>query len=227
QREAQALSALNHPNIVMVIDFGLSDQGFPFLVMDYLQGTNLRDVIVNEKRVSSERAVPIFIQIASALAHAHSRDILHRDLKPDNVVLINVDGNKDFVKMIDFGLAKRLDEGRQNLKKLTMEGQVLGTPAYMSPEQIMGQKMDARTDIYAMGVLMFYTLTGGFPIWGSTEVDTMQRHVTTEPADFASVCPEAVIPQGLQLIIRKCLKKFPEDRQQSMQELKEELDWYR
>lgn len=227
QREAQALSALNHPHIVVVFDFGLSEQGFPFIAMDYLQGTSLRQVIAKEGFMQAERAVPIFIQIASALAHAHSRDILHRDLKPDNVVLIKTEETDDYVKLIDFGLVKRLDESRQNMRKLTMEGQVLGTPAYMSPEQIMGHKLDPRSDVYAMGVLMFHTLTGVLPIYGSNEVDTMQKHLTVDPSEFTQVCPEARIPQGLQLLIKKALRKFPEDRQQSMLDLKKELEWYR
>lgn len=222
QREAQSLSQLNHPNIVVVFDFGLSEQGFPFLAMDYLQGTNLRHLIVSRGALDPDRAVPIFIQIASAMAHAHSRDILHRDLKPDNVVLVANQETSDYVKLIDFGLAKRLDEGRKNLKKLTMEGQVLGTPAYMSPEQIMGNKLDQRSDIYSMGVLMFHALTGMLPIYGTNEVDTMQRHLTAPPADF----PDSAIPQGLQLVVRKALKKFPEERQQSMLALMKELEWY-
>lgn len=226
QREAQALSALNHPNIVVIFDFGLSEQGFPFLVMDYIRGANLRDLIADTGRMNADRAVPIFVQIASALAHAHARDILHRDLKPDNVVLTRVDGGGEQVKLIDFGLAKRLDEGRSGMKKLTMEGQVLGTPAYMSPEQIMGGKLDGRSDIYSMGCLMFHTLTGALPICGTNEIDTMQKHITTEPMDFDKAAPDAVISQGLRKVIQKCLRKHASDRQQTMTDLVKELEWY-
>ncbi|HNB23852.1 MAG TPA: serine/threonine-protein kinase, partial [Candidatus Melainabacteria bacterium] len=226
QREAQALSALNHPNIVVIFDFGLSEQGFPFLVMDYIRGTNLRHLIAQEVRLDASRAVPMFIQIADALSHAHARDILHRDLKPDNVVLTMNDSGAEQVKLIDFGLAKRLDEARTGAKKLTMEGQVLGTPAYMSPEQIMGGKLDGRSDVYSMGCLMFNTLTGALPICGTNEIDTMQKHITSEPLDFDKAAPDAVISQGLRKLIQKSLKKHAQDRQQSMAELVKELEWY-
>lgn len=226
QREAQALSSLNHPNIVMVFDFGLSEEGFPFLVMDYLQGQNLHQLIQQEGRMEVDRAVPIFIQICNAMAHAHSRGILHRDLKPDNIILTENDGTRDIVKLVDFGIAKRLDEDRQNVRKLTVEGQVLGTPAFMSPEQIMGNKLDARSDIYSFGCLMFYSLTGVLPISGSSSIDTMAKHISNEPMDFATAAPGIVIPQGLQRCIKKALKKFPEERQQTMAQMREELEWH-
>lgn len=226
QREAQALSSLNHPNIVVVFDFGLSEEGFPFLVMDYLEGQNLHQLIQQENRLDVERAVPIFIQICNAMAHAHSRGILHRDLKPDNIILTESDGTKDIVKLVDFGIAKRLDEDRQNVRKLTVEGQVLGTPAFMSPEQIMGNKLDARSDIYSFGCLMFHTLTGRLPISGSSSIDTMAKHISNEPMDFAVAAPGLVLPQGLQRCIKKALKKFPEERQQTMAQMREELEWH-
>lgn len=223
QREAQTACALSHPNIVTVYDFGLQDNSFPFLVMDYLQGDDLKTVIKRDGRLPLPRALPILLQIADALAHAHSHGVLHRDIKPDNIILINNGPTRDFVKIVDFGIAKRLGP---ETKKLTMDGQVVGTPAYMSPEQILNStNLDARSDIYTFGILIFNMVTGALPIQGKTSVDTMAGHISMEPLSLIAACPGANFPASLQSILTKTLKKYPEDRQQSMDELKNELEW--
>lgn len=226
QREAQAASSMSHPNIVTVYDFGVSDGKTPYLVMDFVEGVNLKDVIARHGRLSIDRSVSIFLQMCSALEHAHSKGILHRDIKPENVVLLHTAWNPEFVKLVDFGIAKYVNEPTTASRKLTMEGQVLGTPAYMSPEQVMGDKLDARSDIYCMGVLMYNVITGKLPIVGSTSTDTMSRHITDQPIEFHIACPELKIPFRLQRTIMKALKKHPQDRHQTMKELYIELENY-
>lgn len=223
EREAQSASSLDHPNIVKIFDFGLSGHSFPFLAMDYLQGQSLKELIKKDKRVGIDRALPIFIQICAAMAHAHGRGIMHRDLKPDNVLLVNHEGEDDFVKIVDFGIAKRFQEEQNGGQRLTMEGQVMGTPAFMSPEQIMGGAGDARSDIYSLGCLMFNVLTGVLPISGESPIDTMAKHIRSAPIDFQTACPELVIPDSLKTVISKALRKTPAERQQTMQELRTEL----
>jgi eukaryotic-like serine/threonine-protein kinase len=223
QREAQAASSLNHPNIVTIFDFGLQDNTYPFLVMDYLQGDNLKDVIQKKGRLPLYRAFPILIQTAEALAHAHSRGILHRDIKPDNIILLQSNVSKDHVKIVDFGIAKRINERRTD--KLTMDGQVVGTPAFMSPEQILNANLDARSDIYSFGVLTFNLVTGVLPIMGRTPVETMSGHVSNEPLTLAAACPGVSFPQSLQDLIKKMMKKYPDERYRSMDDVKAELEW--
>lgn len=227
QREAQAASSMSHPNIVTVYDFGISQNNTPFLVMDYIEGENVKEVLRKHGRLPVDRSVKIFLQMCSALEHAHAKGILHRDIKPENVVLVKTSWNPEFVKLVDFGIAKYVNEPSRNAKKLTMEGQVLGTPAYMSPEQIMGGRLDARSDIYCMGVLMYNLISGKLPILGKDSAETMSKHITDLPIELADACPEIKIPFRLQRAIMKTLKKHPQDRHQSMRELLVELENYK
>ncbi len=226
QREAQAASSMSHPNIVVVYDFGISQNQTPFLVMDYVEGVNLKDVLQRHGKLPVERAVQIFTQMASALEHAHSKGILHRDIKPENVVLMRTAWNPEFVKLVDFGIAKYVNEPAKMSKKLTMDGEVLGTPAYMSPEQILDGKLDSRSDIYCLGVLMYNTISGQLPILGNTASDTMSKHITDIPPDLAESCPGVKVPHKLSRTIMKALKKHPQDRHQTMRELLIELENY-
>lgn len=229
QREAQAASSMSHPNIVVVYDFGVSQNQTPFLVMDYVEGVNLKDMLQRHTKLPVERSVAIFLQMASALEHAHSKGILHRDIKPENVVLMRTSWNPEFVKLVDFGIAKYVNEPSKQAKKLTMDGQVLGTPAYMSPEQIMGNKLDARSDIYCLGVLMYNTVSGKLPILGHSAAETMSRHITDLPADIGEICKSMNVdlPHRLGRTIMKALKKHEQDRHQTMRELLIELENYR
>lgn len=221
KREAQSASALNHPNIVKIYDYG-EREGRPYIVMDYIEGRNLKEVLKEEIRLPSERAVPIFLQLADGLGHLHEAGFLHRDIKPDNVILQDTPFQKDFVTLVDFGIAKQLNEPSH--KKLTMDGTVVGTPAFMSPEQILGQELDQRSDIYAFGVFMYTAVTGVLPIRGKDSVDTMKKHVTDQPLEFSRACPGIRIPLSLQIVLRKTLKKAPAERHQTMQELMKELE---
>lgn len=227
QREAQAASSMSHPNIVTIYDFGISQNKTPYLVMDYIEGHNLKDLLARYGRLPIERSVKIFQQMASALDHAHTKGILHRDIKPENVVILQTSWNPEFVKLVDFGIAKYVNEPSSKTKKLTLDGQVLGTPAFMSPEQVLGDRLDASSDIYCFGVLMYNTLTGKYPIIGPTSAETMSRHITDPPLDFCESSPEIAIPFKLQRTIMKTLKKHPQDRPQTMRELLIELENFR
>lgn len=221
KREAQSASSLHHPNIVKIYDYG-EKEGRPYIVMDYIEGRNLKEILKEETRLPSERAVPIFIQLGSALSHLHKAGFLHRDIKPDNVIVQDTPYQKDFITLVDFGIAKQIQEPSH--KKLTMDGTVVGTPAFMSPEQILGQDLDQRSDIYAFGVFMYTVVTGVLPIRGKDSVDTMKKHVTDEPLEFSRACPGVRIPLSLQIVLRKTLKKVPAERHQTMDELLKELE---
>lgn len=141
QREAKAVSALNHPHVILVYDFGVADNGLPYLVMDYLEGQSLSDVIKDQGHISVSRCANIFLQSCEALQHAHGKGVLHRDLKPSNIMLVNNEGTTDFVKIVDFGIAKLINPGEES-QRLTQTGEVIGSPLYMSPEQLMGRELD-------------------------------------------------------------------------------------
>ena len=222
--EAQAASNFSHPNILNVHDFGVSNQGQPYMVMDFLDGINLTSLLDTEKRISVGRSVGMFLQVTSALAHAHSKDIIHRDVKPSNIMLVEFDGRPDFVKLVDFGIAKVLNPSIPEAENLTRTGEVFGSPLYMSPEQCKGQKLDARADIYSLGAVMYRVVTGK-PIFDSTDpLETMFRQVSEMPQSFAKVCPDCEIPEKLEAVIFKCLTKERDDRYQSMNELRDDLE---
>lgn len=220
-REAQAASTLTHPNIVKIYDFGVSEEGQPFIVMDCVPGLNLSDILETEERLTPERAIPIFLQTCDALGHLHSHGFLHRDIKPDNIILNDTAYQKDFLTLIDFGISKKIKEPKS--LKLTAEGTVVGTPAYMSPEQVMGRELDSRSDIYSFGVLMFYVLSGKLPIKGGNPVETMTKHVQEDPPTIAEACPGLRISTALNMVLKTCLKKDPSLRQNSMKEVAKQL----
>ena len=217
-REARAAADLKNPHIVEVSDFGTLDDGAAFLVMEYLQGSSLDELIRSERRLEPERAVRIACQVANALGAAHEKGVIHRDLKPPNVMLADVDGDPDFVKVLDFGIAKLL-EG--DTKQLTKTGIVMGTPAYMAPEQASGGAVDARTDIYALGVILYEMLTGAPPFGGDNPTQILVAHVTVEPAPLRAVRPE--LPEALEQVILACLAKEPDGRPATMDALRQAL----
>jgi serine/threonine-protein kinase len=243
-REARAASLIAHPNIVDVTDFGKSNDGTVFFVMEFLQGEPLDAVLARDRQLDLLRAITIVNQMAGALGAAHAKGIVHRDLKPENVMLTRREGRRelvrqftdetglhtvserekafDFVKILDFGVAKVRDpdasEGR-----VTQQGVVFGTPEYMSPETARIGVSDPRTDIYALGVIFYEMLTGTVPFSGETAVDVMLK-IVSEP-----VIPPRVKAPGLEItpeaehLIMRALAKDPRQRQQSMEELYEEL----
>lgn len=222
-QEAQFLSAFDHPNIVTVLDLGITSKDVPYMVMEYLEGENLSAVIKANGRIEHGRAKGIFIQICSALDYAHNIGMLHRDVKPTNVMLTTANGQGDIVKVLDFGLAKLLLGDSLNDQKLTAPGELIGSLTYMSPEQCKGQALDARTDIYSLGCLMHETLTGSPPFPDKQPMVAMSKHLGVVPPLLTTARPDLELPPELAKIIAKTLEKKPDDRFQTMKDLQQAL----
>ncbi len=212
-REARSASMINHPNVVEITDFGKTPDGQPFFVMEYLQGKDLSQIVGEDGPMSWKRVRGIILQVCNALQAAHEQGIVHRDMKPGNVVLVKRGNNPDHVKVLDFGIAKVLGQ-EPDAKGLTQSGMVVGTPEYMSPEQGWGQPVDHRGDIYALGVLIFELLTGKIPFTGTTMMEVLNRHMFEVPD-----VKHPSIPDEVGAIILKAMQKDRSLRFQSMNEL--------
>lgn len=223
--EARATASLNHPNIVSVHNYG-STEAFPYLVMDYVQGEPLSDWINERGAIPSELAIPIFLHIVDAMAHAHQQNVLHRDLKPSNVMLVHTSNEQELVKLVDFGIAKMLPEQGMESMHLTQTGELFGSPLYMSPEQCRGETLDVRSDVYAMGCLMYEVLSGQPPLRGSSISATILKQMSETPEPFESLDKSLKVPHRLEAIVFKALAKSPSQRHQSMSELRQELEQF-
>ena len=221
EREALAVSRLNHPNTVQVFDFG-SVEGALYLIMEHVRGQDLARVVERDGALPFARAAPLFVQICGALQEAHELGIVHRDLKPENVLVTRSTGGRDFAKVLDFGLVKL--STREAAPDMTDRAQIVGTPYFMSPEQIRGEEVDARTDIYSLGALMFELLTGTHLYSGSTAVGVLTKHLTTEPDAPSMRAPKQGIPPEVDAIVRKALAKDPDARWQTASQLAEAID---
>lgn len=222
QQEAQAASLLKHENIIKMYDFGIHD-GRPYLVMDFLVGESLSDIIRRDNQVECERAIKIFIQATDALAHAHRHGVIHRDLKSSNIMLVDEDGKVDVAKVVDFGIAKLLPNSGRQSQNLTQTGEIFGSPIYMSPEQCMGHILDARSDIYSMGTMVYESLTGYPALMGKTIVETMEMQVRETPKPFSEIRPDLQLPKEVETIVFRALEKKPDNRYQSMEEFRDAL----
>jgi serine/threonine protein kinase len=224
--EARAASRLSHPNSVAIFDFGRTDDGRPYIVMEYLRGRDLGRVASDEGPLSLPRMVDVLRQSLGALEEAHALGIVHRDLKPDNIVLEPLRSGLDFVKVVDFGLAKILQEDAQakGAGALTRPGLVCGTPEYMSPEQSRGDALDGRSDLYSVGVVLFELLTGRVPFVADTATKTLLLHLTEPAPDPRDVTPERSIPAPFAEVAARALAKSCEDRFQSAREFADALD---
>lgn len=219
QREAVAAGKLNHPNIAKVFDFGQTNEGSPYMVMEYVPGKSLAELIGERGSIPMDEAESIFEQILQGLSVAHAHKIIHRDLKPSNIMVANLDAKDKQVKLLDFGVAK-IEVYNQ---ELTSTGALLGSPTYMSPEQAMGLDADARSDIYSFGCLMFETLTGQPPYRGSTAFETISMHKTKAPPLVSDIVPELEISKEIVNLIDSCLSKSPSARPQNCSELIDKL----
>jgi len=213
RREAESASAIGNQHIVDINDFGVLDDGSTYFVMECLEGVDLIDAIDLAQRMPEERAIQIAIQVCRALGAAHDAGIVHRDLKPENVFLIRRNGTEDFVKVLDFGIAKVAN----GPKRLTRAGEVLGTPHYMSPEQCEGDDVDHRTDIYALGVMLYEMLTGHVPHDADTMMGILTKQMYEDPVPPTVRVPQ--ISEPLERLIMRCLAKKREHRYQSMHEV--------
>lgn len=223
QREAQAASRLTHPNLATVFDWDIMEDGRPYIVMYYIDGVKLTDLIRVRQTVSENSWISIFMQMCDAVAHAHANGVLHRDLKPSNVILSKTDDASHFVKIVDFGIAKILTQNPSEAKDLTKSGEVFGSPFYMSPEQCMGRTLDVRSDIYGLGVVMYECLTGSCPFVGESLYHTMTQHVNATPPPFSQIDHTNLISKDLEAVVMRCLAKSPDNRYQSMTSVKRAL----
>lgn len=224
QREAQAAASLSHPNIIAVTEFGVGAGGEPYMVMDYLEGKSLADVLRERVRAQPGLALEIFKQVAAALQHAHEKGIVHRDLKPSNVMLTRGGtDNSMMVKVVDFGLARFLPSAGKDDRRLTAAGELVGSPYYMSPEQIRDEELDARSDIYAFGCLMYETLTGVRPFADTNAITVLSMHLYEPPPAFSAVLHPNRVPSELEEIVLKCLEKNRSKRYQTMLALAADL----
>lgn len=222
QREAQAAAAIDHPNICAATDFGRTSHGEFFMVMEYLDGKGLDHILSAQQPLGPQRTVHIAQQICAVLEQAHGMGIVHRDLKPENVMLVVQPHDPDYVKVMDFGVA-RIQFADETSVRLTKAGVVYGTPAYMSPEQVTGDEIDARADLYSLGVMMYEMATGTIPFNGTTVPKVMTQHLNQKPTPPSERAPEANIPPGLEAIILQLLAKKPQDRIKDAKTLREML----
>jgi serine/threonine-protein kinase len=220
-REARAATQVGHENVIEIFDF-VEEGDHKYFVMELLRGEPLSKVMIREKVLPISRTLHIMIQTADALAAVHAAGIIHRDLKPDNIFLTERAKQKDFVKLYDFGVAKLLT--LEDNTQPTQQGMLLGTPAYMSPEQLQGNPIDGRADIYALGVILFMMLTGRRPYKGKTLPELMLR-VCHDPVPAPSSLPNLPhrIPEPLESLVLRCMAKRPEDRLQTMAEVRDAL----
>ena len=205
EREALVMSKLNHPNCVSVTDFGV-DNGSPYLVMDFIDGRSLREVLGVEHRMPASRALHIVRQILAGLAHAHGQGVVHRDVKPENILLTAVEGHGEQVRILDFGLAKLRNETS------VTTGIAVGTPGYMSPEQTAGERVDERADIYATGIILYELLSGKKPFQSDSVYDVMRMHREVTPTPLCFAAPDARVSDELDTVIQRALAKPREQR---------------
>jgi serine/threonine-protein kinase len=211
-REVATVAALEHPNTIQIYDYGAMPDGTLYIVMEFVQGRSVADILEKDGPMPPDRVENILRQVVGSLNEAHGHGIIHRDLKPDNVVLAERAGQKDWVEVLDFGIAKRSSEHDPNEAKLTQQGMVLGTPPYMSPEQFTGQPIDVRSDIYALGVMAYEMLSGKLPWEANTAWEWASKHMTEAPTPLERQPLGAHIPKRMRDAIARALAKDKEQR---------------
>lgn len=221
QREAIALARLGHPNIARVIDFSQTKEQSPYMVMEYIKGESLDQMIKRQKVLDLKTALSIFTQVSRGLEFAHSTGVIHRDLKPSNIMLVVDDNNKSLqAKILDFGIAKVTTENQ----KLTSTGSLIGSPLYMSPEHSEGIADQPPSDIYSLGCLMFECLTGVPPLKGANSLETISFHRNLAPPLISDIKPELNYPKDLINLVDECLRKTPQTRPQTAKEVENRLN---
>ncbi|MDP2310508.1 MAG: protein kinase [Pseudomonadota bacterium] len=217
--EAETLATLDHPNIVTLYDYGEAEDGRFYLAMEYIEGPRFTDLL-GHGALPPDRAIRLILEVCAALRYAHKRGVIHRDLKPSNLLIGADSEGGERLKVVDFGLVKVAEVDQS----LTREGLVLGSPHCMAPEQVRGGDIDQRADIYAIGILLFRSLTGVYPFHGATSTATMVAHLNEPIPTFASVAPELRVPGRLEDVVRRCLSKRPADRYPDASALMEDLN---
>jgi Leucine-rich repeat (LRR) protein/tRNA A-37 threonylcarbamoyl transferase component Bud32 len=237
EQEVRAAGELEHPNLVFIYGADKTNEGSPYMVMNYVEGANLAELIAARGSIAYPQALEIFVQIAKALVHAHAKQIIHRDLKPSNIIVSNDDQGHDHVRVVDFGIAKASPMGlksttgasspadllRASGTDLTQTGGIFGSPLYMSPEQFLGEKIDARSDIYSFGCVMFEALCGQPPFREENAAKTMMKHLHLPPPPLRSIRPTLKVPKELEKLVMVCLRKNPKNRYESAESLLSDL----
>ncbi len=223
KQEAKTSSLLQHPNIAEVMEYNKTESGAPYLVMEYVEGTSLYDAIQAAGWLPVSKVLTMSMQVCAALSAAHEKGIVHRDLKPSNIILSKGPDGNMLVKVLDFGIAKVLPAQGDTLFKLTQTGETLGSLLYMSPEQCLDQDVDARSDCYSLGCVMYEALTGKPPLAARTAFETMNKHMTDMPERLERVRPDVYWPDGLQELLFKALAKEPGQRYQRIVDLQDRI----
>ena len=223
EQEAEAASHLDHPSLVTTFGFGTTDDGLPYIMMDYFEGVSLAEVLKAEGLLKPERAFSIFAEICHALDHAHSKDVIHRDIKPNNILIGRGDNGEERVKVVDFGIAKVMPQANRETHNLTETGEVFGSPHYMSPEQCLGFMLDARSDIYSLGCLLYELLTGDPPFGGANPIQVVVKHINEEIEPFPSSLKRQKLAGRLESVVMRCLEKDQVNRYQNVGDLIKDL----
>jgi eukaryotic-like serine/threonine-protein kinase len=221
ERGARNVSAIRHPNVCTIYDFSTTADGVNFLAMEYVDGPTLKEVLDREGALPPARALEVARQVALGLHAAHEAGIVHRDLKPGNIMLYRQRDGTELVKVVDFDIAKGPEAAAG--EEVTRHGFVVGTPEYMSPEQLMGERLDGRSDIYALGIVVFRMLTGAQPFRSESTQDLMIARLTTAPLSLAEVLPGAALPPAVQAALNRSLQRRPQDRHATAAEFAEEM----
>ena len=229
-REARAASSLQHQNIVGVMDFGQADvtsgkeagERVLYLVMEFIDGKDLADILFAEGPLDPQRLTTLMREVCFALDEAHAQGVVHRDLKPENIMVYKTRLGEERAKVLDFGIAKILDDGQAEITRLTMAGTVCGTPEYMSPEQARGKDLDGRSDLYALGVIMYQLLTGQLPFDGNTPIEIVTKHLTNPPVAPSRLRSD--VPPALETLILRLLEKKQEGRPRTAMDAADDLE---
>ncbi len=217
-REAANASRISHPNVCQIYDFGETPDGIIYLAMEFIEGQSLTGLIEKEGALPAPRAASILRQAADALQAAHDLGIVHRDIKPDNIMVVQGRDGSDVVKVVDFGIARAVG-GDEAGQKVTKTGLVVGTPEYMSPEQLSGDKLDGRSDIYSLGLVLYRMLTGVLPFQADSAQETMIKRLTDDPMPLVEARPDIVFPDAMQPVLDKALARMRDDRYQNAGQL--------
>jgi serine/threonine-protein kinase len=218
-QEAKSASRIGQENIIDISDFGQTPEGLVFFAMEYLEGSDLGVTIREAGSLNWPRAQGIVLQICKALKAAHAQGIVHRDMKPENIFLIHKEGKPDFVKLLDFGIAKVMGSMAEDAPRLTRTGMIFGTPEYMAPEQAEGKPADHRVDIYAVGCVIYHLITGSAPFQADSFMAMLTKHLLEDPVPPSARRPDLRIPPALDHLVLKALEKERDKRWQNMDEL--------
>jgi|688.fasta_scaffold131700_1 serine/threonine protein kinase len=218
--EAKTVGNLSSPYLIQVHDYGVTDSGIPYLVLDYIEGTNLADEIARLEHLDESRVLALFSMVCEGLQHAHANQIVHRDLKPSNIMLLRDEDGNEIPKIVDFGIAKR--QAIEN--SVTQTGEIFGTPLYMSPEQCLGKPVDARSDIYSLGCVMYEALTGVPPLAGVNPVETVLRHINDAPVPLRKACGDWKVSAEMEQVVMSCIDKDAKNRPESASLVQKNLE---